>query len=337
MTLPFKTQQKYSALLLFSFSILILSIIPLYRTFYYNGLPPGETIYSHMFLGNYILEHGIPTMDPSIALQRPYSLDIFDLLLGILGQYIGMNLAGLVLPFVLGLLTLFFCYRLFLLILPSKQALLAGVFLVSCPVFLTIFSEATNMALLFPLLCSGFFFFFQKNWTKYLSFLSFGLLFFSGAIHVLLVILLLLCFSSTKERPFPADSLMTRIDKKYFMLLLLFLFTLFFGSLLFGGISLQLHTQGLLSLIQNFFSDFGGIFGFSVFTVVLAILSIPTLWKKKMLSPLFCFFFVVLFFLIFFVSSLYVFYLVPFFAFGALFGFEILVKHQWRLEYLSRI
>ncbi len=116
MILSFKKQQQYSTSLLFLFSILILSIIPVYRTLFYNGLPPGETVYSHMYLGNYILEQGVPSLDPTVALSRPYFFDLFDLLLGIFGSIIGMNLAALALPFLLGLVTLFFCYRLFILV-----------------------------------------------------------------------------------------------------------------------------------------------------------------------------------------------------------------------------
>lgn len=325
----FKRQQQYSALLLLLFSIFMLSIIPLYRLFYYAGLPPGETVYSHMFFGKVIAEYGIPSVDPAIAFQRAYHFDLFDMLLGIFGQLIGMNIAALMLPFFLGLLTIFFCYRLFLLLLSPKQALLASVFLVSSPVFITIFSEATNMTLLLPILCGGFLFFFQKNWTKYLSFVFFGLVFFSGSIHIFLALLLLLCFSKSILVKNPSS------DRKY--MLLLFLFMLLLGSLSFRGIHIQVHSPQLFDIIQNFFSDLGGIFGFSVFTVVLTFLSIPALWRKKMLSPLLCFFFLVLFFLIFFISPLYVFYLVPFFALGALFGFEQLVRHQWKLEYLSRI
>lgn len=331
-----KKQQLYSALLLFLFSTLILSIIPLYRIFYYQALPPGETVYSHLFLGRYIFENGIPVFDPHISINQPYSLDLFDLLLGFVGKCIGMYPAALLFPFALGLLTVFFCYRLFLLVFSPKQALLGGIFLVSSPIFLTLFSQATNITLLLPILCAGFFFFFQKNWTKYLSFFFFGLLIFSEPIHILLTILLLFCFLPKDSKYFNKNPALIT-NRKYFFLLFLFLFLILLGTFSSRTFSIVVHTPDFFSKIQNFFSDFGGDFGFSIFTFILVLASITTMIQRKILTPLFCFFFLTIFSLLFFVSSLYIFYLLPFFAFGALVGFEKIIRHQWKLEYLSQI
>ncbi len=325
MNLSVKKQEKYSFFLLLLFSILVLSIIPLYRILYYDALPPGETVYSHLALGRTLMKEGIVSVDPGVALARPYHFDFFDLLFGIFGSFVGMTFTGLLLPFVLGLLTLFFCYRMFLLVLSPKQALLTGIFLVTCPVFLTIFSEATNITLLLSIFCTGFFFFFQKNWTKYLSFVFFGLLLFSGPIHIFLALLLILSFGPSAQ------------DKRYVLILFSFLLFLFIWSFSFQTAHFSLHHTPLLLVIQNFFSDLGGTFGFSVFTVVLAVLSIPHLWKKKIISSFLWIFFLVILLLIFFISELYAFYLLPFLAIGALFGFEQLLSRQWKLEYLSRI
>lgn len=320
-------QQKHGLVLLFLFSILALSIIPLYRILHYNALPPGEIVYAHMEIARTFLTSGIPVADPGVAVKQPYFFDPFHLLLSAFSIFFGIELAALFLPFILGIITLFFSYNLFLRAVAPKHALLAGIFFVSSPMYITIFSETINISLIITLLSAGFFFFFQEGKKKYIAFPLFGLLFFYSSVHLLLILLLLLCFSSIIPH------------KQYFFSLLCFLFVLFFLDLYLHSFVFLFVVPSPLLLIQQLFSDLGGKFGFSFFLIILACIGFPQFLKflHTRTSFVFSVFLLTALFLTMTSSLLYAFYLLPCIVLSGIFGFETLLTRQWKLSYLSQM
>ena len=93
-------------------AIIILGIFPLIRVAFYDATFIGEESYYNYRLADHILENGIPEQDPLI--ERPYLLNPYHLILaGIAIALFGkLALVSFILPFVLGVLSVFLSYHL---------------------------------------------------------------------------------------------------------------------------------------------------------------------------------------------------------------------------------
>lgn len=321
-------EEKVSRTLLFLFAVLLLSIIPFFRLLYYDSWPTGELPYYHMRIGATLLEEGIPREDTAIFLSRPYSFDPLDILVGLLSAVIGSKAAALLVPPMLGLVTLFFVYALLDMIFPApKQRLLAGIFLAANPLFLTIFSELTNLTIISTAVAAGLYFFLRKNKTKWLAFVFFPMLLFYEIWHSIVAVFLLLILSSRFSSQKKREGIFLS------SILLLGILVVFFTK----RMSIVLMQPSFLGLLQNAFSDIGGKFGLSFFAVFLAIIGFYTLWKNKKIPVSFlglCFFLVLL---AVFVSFVYALYLQVFITIAATFGFFVLLKREWKIKELKNI
>ncbi len=321
-------ETSYSFVLFFLFSFLTLSIIPLYRVQHFESWPPGDLVYSHMRMGQYIFSNGFPEQNPSLLLEVPFHFDPFDLVIGLFGTLFSYKIAALFLPALLGLLTLFFLYKLLGLFFPHpKQHLLAGLFCLTNPVFLTLFTEATNLTSIAFCLAAGSYFFIQKDRSQYLAPLFFGMILFYGSAHILLTIILI--FSLGK---------MTSKLKYGNLLSLLFLLCLIV-QFFFSSLKLQILFPALITLFQQLFSDFGGKFGISVFALFISVFGVYAFWtERKTRIPLSLFFFILtaLFFTLF-SAAYYSLYLILPLSFFATTGFFSLLRRQWKMENLRSL
>lgn len=321
-------EERVSKTLFFLFAVLLLSIVPFFRALYYEGWPAGELPYYHMRMGTTFLEEGIPHEDTGVFLSRSYSLDPLDILMGFIGLLFGMKGAALLVPPLLGLVTLFFLYALLGMIFPSpKQRLIAGIFLAANPLFLTLFSELTNLTIISAVTAAGLYFFVQKKKTHWLAFVFFPLLLFYEIYHSIIAVSLLLILSSR-------FSSQKRREGIFLSSILLFgILIVFFTK----QISIVLINPSFLGILQSAFSDVGGKFGFSFFAVFLAIIGFWALWKTKKIPSSFlglCFF---LLLLTLFVSFVYALYLQVFITIAATVGFFVLLKREWKIPELKNI
>src|SRR3989338_6864463 len=296
-------ETSYSFVLFFLFSFLTLSIIPLYRIQHFESWPPGDLVYSHMRIGQYIFSSGFPEQNPSLLLDVPFHFDPFDLVIGLFGTLFSYKIAALFLPALLGLLTLFFLYKLLgLFFLHPKQHLLAGLFCLTNPVFLTLFTEATNLTFITFCLAAGSYFFIQKDRSQYVAPLFFGMILFYGSAHILLTILLLLTLGKMSSKPTYGNCLS-------FIFVVCLIVQFFLSSL-----ELQMVFPPYLILLQQLLSDFGGKFGISVFALFISIFGAYTFWAERKIKASFSAF-------LFLFST----------------GFFSLLRREWKMEHLRNL
>ncbi len=321
-----KQQNKLIFFLLFLFSLFALSIIPIFRIVHIQGLPTGDSAYYHMRLGEFLISSGIPDNDPGLFLKKNYSFDPFDVVLGILGVSISMHYAALILPLLLGILTLFFCYRIFLLLLHSKKhTFLACIFLVTSPIFLTTFSEATDLCFIVFLMTAGLFFFMQHGKKRYFAFLFFGIIGFYEITHSVIAILFIILLGRHLER------------KKEVIEMSAFLFVFILFSFFLKHTSIQIQFPTIVLFFQTFFSDAGSKFGFSFFALILAAQGIQHICRQRKLPWQILFFCLFILAATVFYSPIYAFYLLPFVTLAGVLGFFSLIDRQWKLAYLRNV
>ncbi len=319
-------EQRISWLLFLVFSFLVLSIIPFYRYQHYESWPSGEIAYTHMRFGKLFLNNEISTVDSGIVTPTLYVFDPFDVLIGIVGKTIGFHNAALFLPFLLGYLTILILYKILQKVLLSPgQHLLAGIFILTSPVFLTLFSEATNLALISFLVVAGFFFFIQPGKQWFVCFIFFFFLIFYPIEHLVIVIFLILSVHSISGK------------KKRGLFVVLFLSVGILYTFLTKTTTLLWNLSSLLFFIQSFFSDLGGKYGFSIFGVFLALLGFFYFFQQKKKSQWFLITFIIISIFIISISPIYGIYLIPFMGVAANYGFFSLLRREWNLASLQNI
>ncbi len=313
------TEKKLSVILLFTLAFLLLSIVPLYRLFFYEGFAPGYTYYYHMRIGSYMLNHGIPPLDPAVTSITSYYFDWFDLITGIT-QIFHETYGVLFLPFILGIMTLFFFTSLLAQhTYSSRYILLAGIFFISCPLCLTIFTEPSSLGFIAFLLAGGMYFFFKKNNWHYLAYFFFPLLSVYTLFHSIIIIGFLFCFGyKQKKEVWILSSIISIIS-----------IALFF----YRGQVIQIQIPALLILIQQLFSDVGGTLGLSIFGILLAVQGITACQTPKK----YIFLGTGILFFSFIISPFYLLYLLPLLAKAMTDGFFSLLERKWSLQYLQNI
>lgn len=322
--LPKETSRSF--ILFFLFSLLTLSIIPIYRVQHFESWPPGELVYSHMRMGQYILAHGFPVQNPSLLLKVPFHFDPFDLVLGLTGTLLSVKIAALLLPPLLGLFTLFFLYNILGFFFPQpKLQLLAGLFCLANPVFLTLFTEATNLTFIAFCLAAGSYFFIQKDRSQYAALIFFGMIPFYGPTHLLLTILLI----------FTLGQLFMKAKYGNFLSFLFFIILII--QLFLSSLKFQIDFPFSLTLLQQLLSDFGGKFGISVFALFIGIFGVYTFWRDRKIQVCsFLFIFAVLFFTLFSASYYLLYFIIPLSVLATT-GFFSLLRRQWKMENLRNL
>ncbi len=319
-------EQKTSWRLFLLFSVLVLSLLPLYRYQNYGGWPIGEMVYDHTRLGKSIFTAGIFDSDPGIVASVSYLFDPFDIFIGAFGIFFGIRFAALFIPSLLGFITLILLYKILSQFLPSpRYHLLAGLFVLTNPLFLAIFSEATNLTFISTFVTTGIYFFLRKNRFWILSFFFFAVLFFYPLFHALLVIPLLLILSSDHER------------KKNAFTLSLFLIVGIILSLFIKNNFFYISAPSLFVFIQQLFSDLGGKFGFSVFGMFLSLLGAFYLIEQKKMNNTVILITILILPFIMFISPIYSIYFLPLMSIAATYGFFSLLKREWKLRSLQNM
>ncbi len=321
-----KKQQGFCMTFLLLFSILLVSLVPFFRYLNVDGWPQGKESYYHMRMAEYIIENGIPEKDAGSVLSIPYTINPLDIIVGFFGKIIGINNAAIILPLLLGMVTLFLLYNILTIIFPViKQRLLATIFIAASPVFFSAFSQASNLSLISFLITAGLWCFLQKGKIQWVSLLIFPQLFFYDIFHTIIAMLLVGYVGyKQKER-----------KKLYFLWgflsigLLLIIWT--------KKIILPLKIHGFLELIQVLLADVGAPLGMSLFAIILGSIGLKYLWREKKITwkePGFIFLFLGL---MLFRSNEYALYLNIVLAILTTIGFIHLTKKEWKLQNLQKI
>lgn len=129
------------------FGILLLLVPVALRAVHDQPLLSGSEGYGHARLAGLIAQQGIPIIDPAMP-ERPYAFNLFDLILAGLAQLVGIEWAALLLPFLLGMATLWCLSRVVRgWNVPQATALGVQLVFVLSPLFVDVFTQATPRAL----------------------------------------------------------------------------------------------------------------------------------------------------------------------------------------------
>lgn len=199
---------------------------------------------------------------------RIYILSLWPLMLYVTN--LPLVFASKFLPYLFGLLSvLLFYISLGSLNLNLKTKVIASILLVISPTYLYLFS--TSNSYLFPVSLSLLVFILLIKRVTAASFLLIPIPFFNTLSGVIVASLLL--FYSLKERYF-----------KLIFPTLAIILAILVKLVIYGlpeTVNFKTAGSGARFFIQNFLSDLGGKFGFSIFFLVLVIFGLGYLWEKK--------------------------------------------------------
>ncbi len=321
-----KKQKIICITMLFLFSLVLFSIVPSFRLKEYAGWPYGSESYYHMRIAEYILKEGIPEKDPNTILPIRYAFDPFQIVLGLVGKAFGMKNTAIMLPVLLGLGTIFFLYALLAIVFPIfKQRLLATIFIAASPIFLTIFSQVSNIAWIIFLIAAGFWCFLRDDKLQWLSLLFFPLLFFYDPFHTMIAMLLLLYVGWEQKKR----------KKLYFLWSILGMGLLWI--IWTKKIVVSIKIIGFLELLQVLLADLGAVLGMSLFGIILGAIGLSYLSQERKITWKECGLFLFLLLLTLFRSNEFAVYLNIGVAILAARGFLELAKKEWKLQDLRKI
>ncbi len=258
------------------FGIILLLLPVIIRSLNGSPLMPGIEGYGHARIAQTIAQSGIPDYDPAMP-ERPYTLTAFDLLLALTAMLTGIETAAIILPLVLGLLSIFLFSAILRRWNVNKKSAIGMllVFVVS-PAFVAIFTQATGRSLelflflLYILLISPV----EKRKSSAVSIIAALLVaaiiatisVASAAIAFVLPIIL-----RGVSKKVPAQSLLSSIS----------------AFIVFVAVSLPVLLQaekppfGSPVPFVQAVSDFGSGFGLGLFAWLLAFIGFILLWQYK--------------------------------------------------------
>lgn len=254
-------------LIILLLGIAILVIPYLARFLMGNSSLVSEQPYLHARMAEGELEN--EDSDNRIVGERTLWFTPYHLLLGMLGRVIGTEKASMVLPAVLGIMTLFLCYLLLREFIKSSMTrfvmLLA---LLLSPAYIYTYTVSNPHALAIVLTLLGFVCFLQKERYFYvLSIAAFALASLFQFFNALLIIYLLVVYNLTTK------------NKKNEIFLIIFVLL---GIFILYKAPLAIRYEIVEgTLIQEVFSDLGGKTGFGIFYAILFIIGFFASWGKK--------------------------------------------------------
>jgi len=323
-----KEKKLYWALL--TITLLILLTPHLIRMMAYENLIPGEDPYYNLRMAGYIKENlKIPKTDPLI--DRIYPYNPFHIMLAAAGSIIGVELAGKIIPLIMGAASITFLYLILSnLKIDQKKVFFICLILALSPIFIYTFSTTSQFSVIIFLNILGTFFFIQKGKVfTTISIITFASIPFFNFFNALVTLILL--FSYT---------IITKIEKKrfYWVSAGITIRTLAYHFYIFYRFGLP-QTPSFIKepIIQKSISDLGAITGFSFFTLVLAMIGLVSTWKKRKE-----FYYIYIISLILLLSSFYFgtytnIYLNFIIVIMAGYGFFYLTDRKWQIKIIRNV
>jgi len=316
--------------LLFLISLFVLITPHIVRLFNHDPALIGDEPYYHARIARQTAETGGFTEDNFVHGSRQYNFDPYHSILALFSMIFGVVLASIIVPFCCGMLSVWLFYLILKKLKFNKlnRIAISLVFILS-PVFIYIFSLSTPFCIIVFLDLLGFYLFLKKEKDDFmLSVLVFSLSAFFSLANLFFVVILALAYVIYNKKSM----------KKFFSLLLFMslVFLIHYVNIYFNfGITYDFDIFHI-SLIQRFVTDLGGLFGFSVFTLLLSILGLAMIWNEK--SRFYHVYLIMLFVLI--VSFFYNYAVVySNFVVSILAGmaFAALIKRKWELKFVRNL
>ncbi len=284
---------------IFTLASMLLLLPHIFRSIYFRSELIGEQSYLHL----------------TIAESLQGNVTIYHFLLHTLSLFFPIYTLSKVVPFILGLGSLFFFYRLLKrFIANDEQIFFILLATVLSPVFLYTFTTSTPHALTIFLIFLGLDLFIQEGKLSFLSIIFFALASSSIFIAVIIALLLGMYHVFVKKK-----SLSLFLNYGVMIFVNLFFHNPFFVSFI--------YTEKTFLLLL--FSDFGGSFGFGIFTVILFLIGLGAYIRplKFLLYPLILFFLASLF-----ITAETILYLQFFVALFAGLGLYRLISVEWNMS-----
>jgi hypothetical protein len=303
-----KYKKTYLTLLL----IIILLFPNLIRIANHNPTIIGPPSYYHLKLAE------------QTSLQNPYHL-----LLSL--NFIQNTYLYQAIPLILALLSIILLiYILNQTKLNPKHQFLFLFFLIVSPAFIYTFTILNHHSFFLFLILLGITLLLQKNKLKYLAFPTLAIIPFFDLFSSLLTLLILEAYFYFQNHSQKKSWWSFQYLKKDNLAKTLFFLIIFLTILnIFLKKSFLLGPYTHHKILLNLFSDLGGLFGLSLFSLLLAIIGIFALWKKEKIFL--AYIFIPLFILFFFHTPTLI-YLNFFIAFFASAGFLHLYKREWNFS-----
>jgi hypothetical protein len=322
---------------LFIYAVVALFIVltlPSFIRFYHsNDSLIGSESYYHFRAARELLKHGSYNFfSPPQDIQdisyspRAYSFNPYQYLLVYTSKILSLSTASRIVPFLLGVITLL----LFNLILRNfvserYKRHIALLLLVTSPAFIYTFTVSNPHSAAITLSLLGFYLFLKKSRIEFiLSVFCFVIVSLFSLFNTVLVLLVLLAYILTKKAQ----------HNRFFVVL--FIMAIFSFARKFEFFYNYTYTP-YIDLVGNLFSDLGGVIGFGIFSIMLAIYCVVTDWDEK---SGFVYFFLISLLLLLSVSVIGNFaniYLMFFVSVAAGLGFVRLYESEWSVQFMKSL
>jgi len=284
----------------------------------------GSEPYLHARIAETIASDGISYSD-NLSFNKPYILNLFDLVLANSSKVIPINLTARILPLILGIASLLFFFLIVKDCLNDKVVYATLSILVFSPVFIYAFTLSNPISFVIFLNLLAFYFF-HKNW-RLISAVILAVIPFFGLFHAVVSLILVLCISLLYKKL--KNGLLVSVP--------LIVISMIYCILIYITVGLP---DCLFFFGRNYFrelvSNLGAFPGFNIFTLFLVLMGIyATRSKKQKLVPVY--FATLIFFLAYFFFKPALFYLLFPFSFFAASGLVKLITMNWELKQLRDI
>lgn len=323
-----KIQQKKTIIFIFIIALLILSTPPLIRFISYDNTLIGDQAYYHQRIAKEINSDSSFSKDIFSYGGSDYIRNPYHFILALFASFISIQLVMVILPIILGMLSLLLFYKIMRLLKFKKPYTNISCFILAIsPIFIYIFSYPNSQYIPFFLTLLITYLFLQKKKIWILAVvLSFLITFFEIS-HVLILFTLL--------------TFLTIYKKELRKRLIFPTVILFFSSLTY-------YTPFLLqygfpqrpdfittNIFNSFITDFGALIAFSIFFLLMSLLGLIILKKKQENLPLFIISSITLVFSYYFLTLR--FYINFLFVFMVSYAILQLLRRKWKLNFIKKM
>ncbi|MCK4521850.1 MAG: hypothetical protein KAU20_04705 [Nanoarchaeota archaeon] len=321
--------EKKAILFIILLAVIILSIIPVIRFLRYDSMPIGDKPYYDARISEHILEKGMPQHDSMIYGGRDYLFNPYHFILAGFSYIFGISFSLILLPFLTGLLSAILFYLLLKkLKVKLEKRFLVSIILILSPVFIYIFSVSNRHCASVFLILLGFYLFLKKGKVFFiLSLIIFLLLPFFNFLNSIVVVLLLFAISKINKE---------RSKQIKIIIALILIISVFYYTPLYFKPGLFEKPFAGINEMTYFASDLGGLMGFSIFAIVLALIGIGITWKYKKELAIVYLIMILLFLTGFYLDYANI-YLNFFIAFFAGIAFLKVIEMRWQIKLIRNL
>jgi hypothetical protein len=316
---------------LFVFAVIALFIVLTLPTFlrFYSGNDSliGSEPYYHFRAAKELLNEGAlnlfaPPRDVQDLSYSPRSFffNPYHYLLVYASKIVALQTASRIVPFLLGLVSVLLFNLILRRFVDDKyKRHLMLLLLILNPVFIYTFTVSNPNSAAIALTLLGLYFFMQDSKYSFaLSALCFAVVSLFSIFNTLIVISLLLAYALTKKKA----------QNRFIIIVLVLAFFSFAGRAAFFY---NYSYAPDINVFGNFLSDLGGLLGFGVFSIVLAVYGVSSNWKSKSDFIYFFILSVLLMVSLFFIGNIANMYLMFMVAVAAGIGFVRLYELKWNV------